>query len=91
LRWTYSPGRMRTLHSAGSRRVTPRTLATAAYVHACEASQHFRGKRKKYLRRAWKIAHHLPHWPDGPLKATALAMLIMLLLAAARAKPKGAV
>jgi hypothetical protein len=67
--------------------VTARALATAAYVHACEASQHFRGKRKKYLKRAYKIAHHLPHWPDGPLKGVKLAVLIMLLVAAAQAKP----
>ena len=69
--------------------MTAKHLMTEAYVFACELQRHLRGKRKKYLKRAWKIVRHLPHWQDGPTKGVALGMLVLLLVAAARAKPKG--
>jgi hypothetical protein len=31
-----------------------RALFTSAYLFACEVQQNLRGRRKKYLKRAWK-------------------------------------
>ncbi len=62
---------------------------TEMYVLACELQGQLRGRRKKYLKRAWRIARHLPHWPDGVSKGAALAMLVLLLLSAARARKGG--
>jgi hypothetical protein len=66
--------------------MTSRGMLTEAFVLACELQQQLRGKRKKYLKRAWRIVHHLPHWPDGASKGAALAMLVLLVVAAGRAR-----
>jgi hypothetical protein len=70
--------------------VTTRALSAALYVHACNLQMQLRGKRKKYAKKAWALAKRLPHMPDGAYKGAALAMVVLLLLAAVRAKPKGA-
>jgi len=66
--------------------MTSRGMLTEAFVLACELQQQLRGKRKRYLKRAWRIVHHLPHWPDGASKGAALAMLVLLVVAAGRAR-----
>jgi hypothetical protein len=75
--------------AVGRLQVSPRALGTALYVHTGTVLHSVRGKRRKYLRRAWKVAHHLPHWPDGASKGVALGMLVLLLVAAVKAKPGG--
>jgi hypothetical protein len=59
-------------------------LTTRVFLAAAAVQWQLRGKRKKYLKRAWKIAHHLPHWPNGAFKAVALAMMVLLMLSAMR-------
>jgi hypothetical protein len=69
--------------------MTARGVLAETFVLACQLQQQLRGKRKKYLKRAWKIVHHLPHWPDGASRGAALAMLVLLLVAAARGGKSG--
>jgi uncharacterized iron-regulated membrane protein len=76
-----------TAGAVGGLQVSTRALGTALYVHTGAVLHAVRGKRRKYLRRAWKVAKHLPHAHDGAAKGIALGMLVLLLVAATTAKP----
>jgi hypothetical protein len=58
-----------------------------AYVLACTLQHQLRGKRRKYAKRAWSLARHLNHWPDGAYKGAAFAFLVLLVVAALTSKP----
>jgi hypothetical protein len=58
-----------------------------AYLLACTLQHQLRGKRRKYAKKAWSLARHLNHWPDGVYKGAGFAFLVLLVVVAVQAKP----
>ena len=57
------------------------------YCAALGLVRYFKGPRKRALKRVWKLAHFVRHWPDIPSVWSAAAFTALLLCAMAMLPP----